>query len=123
MANYDNSRLESVKAIASETVQVGYETPFNAIQIYQNEDGMHISYKGHMLSIAAWRQGLHQLLKETEAAVGEILSVDLQIPHNYADSWSNVKTSGYSWVECPGLRKYKKLLLQHYIQHRALCCV
>ncbi|KIJ31230.1 hypothetical protein M422DRAFT_267180 [Sphaerobolus stellatus SS14] len=117
MGNYDDSALESMKAIASDTIQVGYETPFNTIRIYQkyatalvkgstlppttlmSEDGMYISYKGHMLSIAAWRRGLARLLEETEAEVAEMLfglTIDIQIPREYADNWSDVKTPGYS---------------------------
>ncbi|KIJ40813.1 hypothetical protein M422DRAFT_256246 [Sphaerobolus stellatus SS14] len=35
MGNYDDSALESMKAIARDTIKVGYETPFNTIRIYQ----------------------------------------------------------------------------------------
>ncbi|KIJ40597.1 hypothetical protein M422DRAFT_256568 [Sphaerobolus stellatus SS14] len=35
MSEPNNDPLESVKAVAKQTIQVGTNTPFNAIRIYQ----------------------------------------------------------------------------------------
>ncbi|KIJ28757.1 hypothetical protein M422DRAFT_269970 [Sphaerobolus stellatus SS14] len=145
ISKHDNDPLESVKAVAKQTIQVGTNTPFNAIRIYQkyatalamsstqplttrvSEDGMQISYKGHLLSICAWRQGLMQPLEETEAAVKEILpglDINIQISRKDGDNWSDVKTLGYSWIEHAHLKaKFKNTLMKHYIEHGNIYCI
>ncbi|KIJ25960.1 hypothetical protein M422DRAFT_273009 [Sphaerobolus stellatus SS14] len=119
MSEHENNPLESVKAVAKQTIYIGTDTPFISIQYYQNDDGMNISYKGSTLSITHWRQGFSHALEQTEARLEALLcglKVNLKMLKNYGDDWSDAQTPGYSWTKHSDLGKFKTILLQHYIR-------